>query len=203
MAKHPRPHRIGTRWARLTAPFAHLVEARPVPTSATDTVLSGTTEAGTAYELRYARRRSRVRARCTIALVLGRDAESRVSGPPLARAELAVMTQVHCDEPRDTVFFGQLPGPGARFEAFLGDEQPLSANVSAPVENGCRVFVLGLPGTAQRVSARVLDESGTEHARVGWSGLLIRRSASRPQPLAQPGDPGANVGVRKPSHPAR
>src|SRR5437867_592713 len=115
MAKPPDRKRIGTRWAWLTAPFARLVEARPLPTSAAPTVLSGTTEAGTPYELRYARRGRRMgHDRCTIALVLGRNAGSRVSGPPLARGELTVSTWVHCDEPRETVFFGQLPRPGAR-----------------------------------------------------------------------------------------
>src|SRR5436309_3227121 len=90
---------------------------------------------------------------------------SDCSGPPLARGELSVATQVHSEEPRETVFFGQLPPPGARFQAFLADGQPLSADVSAPVENGCRLFVLGLPGTAQRLSARVVDEFGSELAR--------------------------------------
>ena len=166
MVEPPNPQRIGTRWVRRTAPFARLLAARPVPTSAADTVLSGTTEAGTAYQLRYASRRLRVRHdRLTIALVLRRDAVSCVSGPPLARGELSVATQVHSEEPRETVFFGQLPPPGARFQALLGDEQPLSADVSAPVENGCRLFVLGLPGTAQRLSARVVDEFGSELAR--------------------------------------
>jgi hypothetical protein len=103
--------------------------------------------------------------RCTIALALGGDARSRVSGPPVARGELTVSTQIRCDGPRETVFFGQLPRPGARFDAWYVDEQPLSGDVSAPLENGCRLFVLGLPGTAQSLSARVADESGTELAR--------------------------------------
>ena len=165
MPKPPDRQRIGTRRTRLSAPFARLVDARPIPTSAADTVLSGTTELGTAYELRYARRPRRMRHdRCTVALVLGRN-RALVSGPPVARGKLTVSTQIRCDEPRETVFFGQLPGPGAGFDAWHEEEQGASGDVSAPLENGCRLFVLGLPGTAQRLTARVLDESGTELAR--------------------------------------
>jgi hypothetical protein len=166
MAKPSDTQRIGTRWAWLTAPFTRLVATRPVPTSSADAMLSGTTKAETPYELRYARRRNRVRHdRCTIALVLGRGARSSVSGPPVARGELTVSTEVHWDEPRETVLFGQLPRPGAGFEAWYADEEPVSADVSAPLENGCRLFALGLPGAAKRLSARVLDTSGTELSR--------------------------------------